>query len=153
MMRANAHDTYRRGDRMSVIHRFAGVGGGWDWEGVPVHDYGPERPGVTVRRFISRQDGSHNMEARYFELLPGATSNFESHNYEHAVLVLRGRGSICLGEEVSPIQFGDAIFVEADQIHQFRASEGEALGFLCTVLDRDLRVTVHGEQHLVKLPE
>ena len=138
---------------MSVIHRFVGAGGGWDWEGVAVHDYGPERPGVTVRRFISRQDESNNMEIRYFELQPGATSNFESHNYEHAVLVLRGRGSVRLGDQVQPIQFGDAIFVESDQIHQFRAAENDVLGFMCAVLDKELRVTVHGEQHLVKLPE
>jgi quercetin dioxygenase-like cupin family protein len=137
---------------MSVIHRYRGSGGSWDWEGVPVQDYGPERPGVTVRRFVSRQDGSYNIEARYFELEPGATSNFESHNYEHAVLVLRGHGSIRLGEEVYPIHFGDAIFVESDQIHQFRAADDDVLGFLCTVLDKELRVTVHGEQHLTKYP-
>ena len=138
---------------MSVIHRFNGADGGWDWEGVPVHGYGPERPGVTVRRFISRQDESNNMEIRYFELQPGATSNFESHNYEHAVLVLRGRGTIRLGDEVHAIQFGDAIFVESDQIHQFRAAEDETMGFMCAVLDKDLRAIVHGEQRLVKLPE
>ena len=138
---------------MSIIHTFQGVEGGWDWEGVPVLGYGLERPGVTVRRFISRRDGSHNMEVRYFEIEPGATTNFESHNYEHAVLVLRGRGTICLGDEVQPIQFGDAIFVESGQIHQFRAAEDEVLGFMCAVLDKDLRVTVHGEQYLVKLPE
>lgn len=138
---------------MSVIHRFIGKDGGWDWEGVPVQDYGPERPGVAVRRFISRQDGSYNMEARYFELQPGAKSNFESHNYEHAVLVLRGRGSICLGDEVHPIRFGDSIFVESDQVHQFRAAQDEALGFMCAVLNKELRVSVHGEQHLLKLPD
>jgi quercetin dioxygenase-like cupin family protein len=138
---------------MSVIHRFIGAGGGWDWEGVAALDYGPQRPGVSVRRFISRQDGSNNIEVRYFELQPGATSNFESHNYEHAVLVLRGHGSVCLGDEVHPIEFGDAIFVESDQIHQFRAAGDAVLGFMCAVLDKDLRVTVHGEQRLVKLPE
>jgi quercetin dioxygenase-like cupin family protein len=138
---------------MSVIHRFKGADGGWDWEGVPIHDYGPQRPGVTVRRFISRQDASNNMEVRYFELEPGATSNFESHNYEHAVLVLRGRGAVRLGDETHPIRFGDAIFVESDQIHQFRAAEDEVLGFMCAVLDKELRVSVHGAQHLVMLPE
>jgi quercetin dioxygenase-like cupin family protein len=137
---------------MGIIHAFKGTEGGWDWEGVPVKDYGPERPGVTVRRFISRRDGSNNLEVRYFELEPGATSNFESHNYEHAVLVLRGRGTIRLGEDVHPIQFGDAIFVESDEIHQFRAAEDEKLGFLCAVLDKALRETVQGEQRLVKYP-
>lgn len=138
---------------MSVIHRFTGADGGWDWEGVAVHDYGPQRPGVTVRRFISRQDASNYLEIRYFELQPGSTSNFESHNYEHAVLVLRGRGAIRLGDEIHPIQLGDAIFVESDQIHQFRAADDETLGFMCAVLDKDLRVTVHGEQHLTMLAE
>lgn len=133
---------------MSVIHRFTGANGGWDWEGVPVQDYGPARPGVTVRRFISRQDNSNYLEIRYFELEPGACSNFEQHNYEHAVLVLRGRGTLRLGREVRPIQFGDAIFVEADEVHQFRAAPDEPLGFMCAVLDKELRRTVHGEQRL-----
>ena len=104
---------------MSVIHAFQGVNGGWDWDGVPVLSYGPARPGVTVQRFISRRDGSNNLEVRYFELAPGATSNFESHNYEHAVLVLRGRGVVRLGEQIHPIKFGDAILVSSDEIHQF----------------------------------
>jgi len=138
---------------MSVIHAFQGVNGGWDWDGVPVLSYGPARPGVTVQRFISRRDGSNNLEVRYFELEPGAISNFESHNYEHAVLVLRGRGTVRLGEQIHPIKFGDAILVSSDEIHQFRAADDEALGFMCAVLDKDLRVSVHGEQHLTKYPE
>ena len=135
---------------MGVIHRFQGTDGGWDWEGVPVHDYGPTRPGVTVRRFISRQDQSTNLEMRYFELEPGACSNHERHNYEHCVLVLRGRGQVRFGEELHPIRFGDAIFVPADEVHQFIAADDERLGFLCAVLDADLRVKVHGEQTWTK---
>jgi len=134
---------------MSVIHKFIGEKGKWDWTGVPLRDYGPVRPGVTVQRFISRKDNSNNMELRYFELEPGACSNYEKHNYEHAVLVLRGSGTVRLGEEVFPIQFGDTIFVESDEVHQFRAGESEPLGFMCAVLDKELRVTVHGEQKLV----
>jgi quercetin dioxygenase-like cupin family protein len=138
---------------MSVIHAFQGVNGGWDWEGVPVLSYGPSRPGVTVQRFISRRDQSNNLELRYFELEPGATSNHERHNYEHAVLVLRGHGTVRLGEQLHPIKFGDVIFVSADEIHQFLAAEDEKLGFMCAVLDKALRVTVHGEQQLTMYPE
>lgn len=133
---------------MGAIHRFRGADGGWDWADVPMHSYGPTRPGVTVRRFISRQDGSDKLEMRYFELAPGARSNFEQHNYEHAVLVLRGRGVVRLGQDVFPIQFGDAVYVEPDEIHYFQAAEDEPLGFLCAVLDKELRVAVHGEQRL-----
>jgi quercetin dioxygenase-like cupin family protein len=134
--------------KMGVIHHFKGQDGNWDWDGIPIGHYAT-RPGVTVQRFIGRRDQSQNMELRYFELEAGACSNFEQHNYEHAVLILRGRGTVRLGEEITPIQFGDAIFVEPNEIHQFRAAEDEALGFMCAVLDKKLRVTVHGEQTLV----
>lgn len=133
---------------MGTIHHFRGAKGSWDWEGVGVQDYGPSHPGVTVRRFISRRDGSDNLEVRYFELGPGARSNFEQHNYEHAVLVLRGHGVVRLGEEVHPIQFGDSIFVEPDEIHYFQAADDDMLGFMCAVLDKHLRVQVYGEQKL-----
>jgi quercetin dioxygenase-like cupin family protein len=135
---------------MGGIHRFTGHEGSWDWEGVPVQDYGAERPNVTVRRFVSRRDGSNNLELRYFELGPGARSNWECHNYEHAVLVLRGHGTVRLGDEDFPIGFGDAIFVSADEVHMFQAAPDEALGFMCAVLDRELRASVHGEQTLTK---
>jgi quercetin dioxygenase-like cupin family protein len=134
---------------MGRIHRFQGKDDGWAWEGVPTQDYGPARPGVTVQRFISRQDNSNNMEIRYFEIQPGACSNFEKHNYEHAVLILRGRGTVQLGEEVHEIGRGDAIFVESDDVHRFVAGPDGPLGFVCAVLDKELRFSVHGEQDLV----
>ena len=138
---------------MSVIHRFTGIDGGWDWEGVPVQDYGSARPGVTVRRFISRQDHSSNMEVRYFEMQPGASTSHERHNYEHAVLVLRGHGTARLGEQTVPIACGHAIFVAADEVHQFCAAADDTLGVLCAVLDKDLRPTVHGEQTITRSPD
>jgi quercetin dioxygenase-like cupin family protein len=131
---------------MGVIHRFTGREGGWDWDGVPVQEYGAARPGVTVRRFISRADNSNNMEVRYFEMEPGASTSCERHSYEHSVLILRGRGTARLGDEVITVAFGDAVFVPVNEIHQFRASEGETLGILCAVLDKDVRPLVHGEQ-------
>ncbi len=133
---------------MSIIHRFTGDDCAWDWEGVPVHEYGAARPGVSVRRFISRQDGSSNLELRYFELAPGACSNHEKHNYEHAVLILRGSGFVRIEDETHPVRFRDAVFVTADAVHQFVAGEDEPFGFLCTVLDKELRVAVHGTQTL-----
>lgn len=134
---------------MGIIHRFKGIDGSWDWEGVPLEGYGSDSPGASVRRFISRRDGSSNIEMRYFELQPGAHSNFERHNYEHGVLILRGQGTVRLGTETFPVSLGDAIYIPPDEIHQLRAGD-QVLGFLCVVLDRELRVTVHGEQQLTR---
>lgn len=128
---------------MGIIHSFTGQNGGWDWSGVPVEDYTHKLPGVTTRRFISRQDGSENLELRYFELAPGASSNLEQHVHEHAVLILRGRGQVLLGKTWYPVSFGDAIFIPSDELHQFRAVEDDTLGFLCAVLGRSLRQLTH----------
>ena len=131
---------------MGVIHHFKGSKGAWDWEGVPVHDYGNELPGVTVRRFISRQDGSSKIEMRYFELKPGANSNLETHNYDHAVLILRGNGSVRMGNKTFPVKAGDALFVPANEIHQFKADSNKAFGFLCTIIDKGLHESVYGNK-------
>jgi quercetin dioxygenase-like cupin family protein len=135
---------------VATIHRFRGEPGGWDWDGVPLEAYGPARPNVTVRRFISRRDASNNLELRYFELGLDAFSSWESHNYEHAVLILRGRGTVRLGEEDFPISAGDAIFIPANEVHRFQAAADEPLGFMCAVLSGPLRERVHGEQILTR---
>ena len=56
-------------------------------------------------------------------------------------------GLECRGEH--PIGRGDAVFVESDDLHRFIAGPDEPLGFMCAVLDKELRFTVHGEQELV----
>lgn len=124
---------------MGVIHRFTGRDGGWDWEGVPVQSYKHALPGVTARKFITRRDGADNFEMRYFELEPGACSQLESHVHDHGVVVLRGRGTVQIGQEFFPIRFGDAIHIASGELHQFTAAPDEQLGFLCVVLDERLR--------------
>jgi quercetin dioxygenase-like cupin family protein len=133
---------------MGTIHKFKGKNGDWAWEDVNLQEYGAAAPGITVQRFLSRRDNSNNMELRYFELQPGAQSNYEKHNYEHAVLILRGSGRVQLGEKQFDLQTGDTVFVESGEVHRFIAGGDGPFGFMCAVLDKELRFTVHGEQHL-----
>jgi gentisate 1,2-dioxygenase len=51
----------------------------------------------------------------------------------HAVMILRGRGHCLVGEEVRAVETRDLVTVPAMTWHQFRASKGEPLGFLCMV--------------------
>ena len=46
---------------------------------------------------------SLDFELRYFELAPGGYSSLERHEHPHAVVVLRGRGTVRLGEIVEPV--------------------------------------------------
>ena len=51
----------------------------------------------------------------------------------HAVLILRVIGHCLVGHEVMPIETRDLVTVPALTWHQFRATAGEPLGFLCMV--------------------
>lgn len=77
-------------------------------------------------------------ELRYFEMAAGGYSTLERHEHVHAVLILRGAGQCLIGGEVHDIATNDLVTIEPLTWHQFRATAGEPLGFLCMVnVERD----------------
>jgi mannose-6-phosphate isomerase-like protein (cupin superfamily) len=118
--------------RETDIHRKAK---GYRWEGVEELPY--KEDGRALFKSITRQvlfaDAQLDGELRYFEMAPGGFSTLERHEHMHAVLILRGRGHCLVGEEVRAIETRDLVTVPAMTWHQFRATRGEPLGFLCMV--------------------
>jgi quercetin dioxygenase-like cupin family protein len=57
----------------------------------------------------------------------------ERHEHAHAVMILRGSGDCLVGDKVRAVKPFDLVSIPAWQWHQFRATAGEALGFLCMV--------------------
>lgn len=110
------------------------------WQDVERLDYKPE--GSAPFRDISREllfrtDGLR-CELRYFEIAPGGHSTLERHEHEHAVMILTGSGQCLVGDALRAVKVHDLIHVPAMSWHQFRATSGEALGFLCMVnVERD----------------
>ena len=111
------------------------------WEGVDVHPY--KEDGGTHFKSITRQTLFTGAEAlpvefRYFEIGPGGHSTLERHDHLHVVMVIRGRGRVLVGEEVREVGLHDVVHVPSQTWHQFRADEGDHLGFVCLVAtDRD----------------
>ena len=118
--------------RERTIHRKAK---GYRWEGVDELPY--KEDGRALFKSITRQvlfsDPDMHAELRYFEMQPGGFSTLERHEHMHAVLILRGRGHCLVGHEVKPIDTRDLVTVPPMTWHQFRATQGEPLGFLCMV--------------------
>lgn len=75
-------------------------------------------------------------ELRYFEIAPGGHSTLEQHRHAHAVVVVHGRGTVRLGDEVTAIEPFALVTVAPEQTHQFRAAADAPLGFLC-IVDRE----------------
>jgi len=115
------------------IHRRAR--GDYRWEGVELIPYKEDDRALfkSITRQVLFSDPELNGELRYFEVAPGGFSTLERHQHMHAVLILRGRGHCLIGTEVKSLETRDLVTVPPLTWHQFRASKGEPLGFLCMV--------------------
>lgn len=121
---------------MSSIRRFApDADGGYRWDAVERLQYKEE--GSAPFRAITRQvlfsQPDQASELRYFEIAPGGYSTLERHQHTHAVLILRGRGTVRIGTETHPVAERDLVTVDPLTWHQFHAAADSPLGFLCLV--------------------
>ena len=105
------------------------------WEAVAHQPY--KQDGTAPFKDISRQvlfhEDSLACELRYFEMDEGGYSTLERHEHAHAVMILRGTGQCLLGNDVRPVKQFDLISIPSMVWHQFRATAGQPLGFLCMV--------------------
>jgi quercetin dioxygenase-like cupin family protein len=107
------------------------------WEGVSAGAYkapAAHHCGVS-RAVLAGETGEQTaFHVRYFEIGPGGNTSLEHHTHEHFVIVFRGRGEVRLGDTVHALNFGDAVYIGPDEVHQLRnTSAEEPFGFFCTV--------------------
>ncbi|MFI4986801.1 MAG: cupin domain-containing protein [Alphaproteobacteria bacterium] len=118
-----------------TLPRLLGFHEGFRWDGIGKLPY--KEDGSAPFKAISRQvlfaDPQLRCELRYFEMAAGGYSTLERHEHMHAVMILRGRGHALLGSEVREVKTHDLLALPAWTWHQFRATRGEPLGFLCMV--------------------
>ena len=109
--------------------------GGFRWHGVELLAYKEEgsAPFKAITRQVLFQRSDLGCELRYFEMQPGGHSTLERHEHVHAVVIFRGRGHCLVGSEVRTVAAPDLVYIPPMTWHQFRASAGEPMGFLCMV--------------------
>jgi quercetin dioxygenase-like cupin family protein len=121
---------------MSSIRRFApDPAGNFRWDEVECLRYKEEgdAPFKDVTRQVLFAPPDQACELRYFEVAPGGYSTLERHQHTHAVLILRGRGTVRIGERTQAIHAHDLVTIAPMTWHQFCAAPDGALGFLCLV--------------------
>ncbi|HVY15734.1 MAG TPA: cupin domain-containing protein [Rhodopila sp.] len=134
---------------------FRAVQPGFRWDGVAYMPY--KQDGSAPFKDISRQVLFHehdlNCELRYFEMDAGGYSTLERHEHAHAVMILRGSGQCLVGDEVRPVKPFDLVSIPSLAWHQFRATAGEPLGFLCMVNVLRDKPQLPSEEELAALKE
>jgi len=136
--------------RNTTLHREAK---GFRWDGVEELPYKEDDRALfkSVTRQVLFADPKLCGELRYFEVAPGGYSTLERHQHMHAVMILRGRGHCLVGEEVRAVETRDLVTMPPMTWHQFRATRGEPLGFLCMVNATRDKPQLPSAQDLAKL--
>jgi quercetin dioxygenase-like cupin family protein len=123
------------------------------WAGVERVPYKEE--GSALFKSISRQvlfsDPRLSGEVRYFEIAAGGYSTLERHGHVHFVMILRGAGACLVGAAVRALATQDLITIPPWTWHQFRATAGETLGFLCLVNAERDRPQLPGDADIAAL--
>ena len=127
---------------MGIIHKLEESDGEWNWQGVAKKDYPSTSDprgarGVSVRWLIGREEGAPHFAIRYFEVEPGGQTVLDRHRHDHGVFILRGKGTVILGEERKEVSPGDVIYIPPDEVHQFINQQEEIFAFLCVIANKE----------------
>lgn len=88
---------------------------------------------TKMRMLIGPQDGAKTFHMRHFEVAPGGCTPHHQHDYEHEILILRGRGVAVSEQGERSLEAGDVVWVPANEPHQFRNIGTQPLEFICLI--------------------
>ncbi len=139
---------------MTSIRRFrADSRGNFRWQDVDLLQYKAEgsAPFKDITRQVLFAQPDQASELRYFEIAPGGHSTLEQHRHTHAVLILRGHGTVRIGDDVQPVAERDLVNVDPLTWHQFHAAPDSPLGFLCLVSKERDKPQLPGDEQLAQM--
>jgi len=93
----------------------------------------PEARDVFIRVLIGPDDGADNFHMRRFRVSAGGYTPHHTHDWEHEVYVLAGKGEVITPDGPKPLDPGHAVFVPANLKHQFKNTGATDLEFLCLI--------------------
>ena len=88
---------------------------------------------VQMRMLIGPSEGAGIFHMRHFEVAPGGHTPHHTHDYEHEVLILKGRGMVKGAEGERPCSAGDVVWMPPNEKHQFVCAGQEPLEFICLI--------------------
>ncbi len=108
-----------------------------NWEGRPATAYkaGQSLPfrDVVRHELIGQFGEQTDFDLRYFEIAPGGYSSLEKHVHTHAVICVRGQGTLSVDGQIVQLKAMDVAYVPPLHVHQLRNESQETFGFFCIV--------------------
>jgi len=88
---------------------------------------------TTMAVVIGKTEGWQENVLRVFRIEPGGFTPHHQHGWEHVNYIIKGKGTLTIGDRTSEIAAGDFAFVPPNSLHQFRNPGLEPLEFICII--------------------
>ena len=89
--------------------------------------------GVIFGQLLAKNVDAPNFYLRLFDVAPGGNTPLHSHDWEHEVFVVSGRGKIVLADSEQPLVEGDAVLVQPNEVHQFVNDTESLMRMICVI--------------------
>lgn len=110
--------------------------GKFRWQGVKAEKYkltGGDWSDIVRQTLVGSHGETSKFHVRYFEIAPKGHSSFETHEHEHVVICVRGKGKAMIGKKLYEMNFMDTLYTSPNTPHQLRNPFKSPFGFLCIV--------------------
>jgi len=102
-------------------------------DGVPLADT-QGYTDVTKQIVLGPEDGSDEIVLRYFSVAARGATPHHSHDFPHLVKIEAGRGvAVDADGNEHPLMANDYVYVEANEVHNFKNTGDEPFEFICVV--------------------
>jgi len=88
---------------------------------------------TSIRVVLGPNVAAPNFILRVFDIGPGGTTPFHSHEWEHEMYVLSGQGACVTEDGETPLVPDDAVFMPGGQKHCFKNTGDEMLRVICLI--------------------
>ncbi|MBU0639355.1 MAG: cupin domain-containing protein [Planctomycetes bacterium] len=88
---------------------------------------------ARMRMLVGPEDGANVFHMRHFEVAPGGHTPHHQHDYEHEIIVLKGKGVASSEQGDRPFRAGDVLWIPPNEKHQLRNESTEPLEVVCLI--------------------
>jgi len=89
--------------------------------------------GKEKRVVIGPKEGAPTFVMRVFDLAPGTSTDYHSHDWEHEVFILAGKAALVTEEGEIPLKADDVIYVAPYEKHCLSNKGQGTFRFICLV--------------------
>lgn len=88
---------------------------------------------TAVQWLINEKVGAKNFAMRRFTMQAQGVIPLHTHDWEHEVYVLKGKGTVLYEDQERPVGENDVVFVPSAKSHGFRNDSEDDFVFLCVI--------------------